>query len=66
MRKPEVQVAIDRDRPATWEFPCRRSPTLERSGRWPVVSRYKEGTEQYDVWLRADKQFRANPRIWKV
>src|SRR5262249_14603572 len=25
------------------------------------VSRYKEGTELYDVWLRADKPFRANP-----
>ena len=26
------------------------------------VSRYKEGTEQYDVWLRAEKVFRANPQ----
>ncbi len=27
-----------------------------------IVSRYKEGTEQYDVWLRADRPFRANPQ----
>jgi len=26
------------------------------------VTRYKESGEQYDVWLRADKPFRANPQ----
>src|SRR5690606_37971150 len=27
------------------------------------ISRYKEGTEQYDVWLRADKPFRATADV---
>jgi HAE1 family hydrophobic/amphiphilic exporter-1 len=26
------------------------------------VSKYKEGDEQYDVWLRAEQSFRDNPR----
>jgi len=26
------------------------------------ISRFTDGTEQYDIWLRADKQFRGNPQ----
>jgi len=62
LRKPEVQVEIDRERANDLGIPVE---TIANSlsvlvGGQPV-SRYKEGTEQIDVWLRADKPFRTNP-----
>lgn len=62
-RKPEVQVTIDRERASDLGISVE---TIANSlnilvGGQPV-SRYKEGTEQYDVWLRADKPFRAIPQ----
>jgi HAE1 family hydrophobic/amphiphilic exporter-1 len=63
MRKPEVQVAIDRDRASDLGISIE---TVANSLRvlvgGQIVSRFKEGTEMYDVWLRADKPFRANPQ----
>jgi HAE1 family hydrophobic/amphiphilic exporter-1 len=59
-RKPEVQVAIDRERASDLGIPVQTiANTLSVLVGGQPVSRYKEGTEQYDVWLRADKQFRA-------
>ena len=54
LRKPEVQVAIDRERASDFGIPV---GTIADSLRILVggrpVSKFKEGDEQYDVWLRA-------------
>jgi HAE1 family hydrophobic/amphiphilic exporter-1 len=63
LRKPELQVAIDRDRASDLGIPVETIATSLRvlvGGE--VVSRYKEGIEQYDIWLRADKPFRTLPQ----
>jgi HAE1 family hydrophobic/amphiphilic exporter-1 len=61
MRKPEVQVAIDRDRASDLGIPVQTiANSLNILVGGQIVSRYKEGTEQYDVWLRADRPFRAD------
>ena len=63
LRKPEVQVAIDRDRASDLGIPVQAiANSLNVLVGGQIVSRYKEGTEQYDVWLRADKPFRATPQ----
>lgn len=63
LRKPEVQVAIDRERASDLGIPVQTiANTLNILVGGQIVSRYKEGAEQYDVWLRADKSFRANPQ----
>ncbi|MEZ6142742.1 MAG: efflux RND transporter permease subunit [Zavarzinella sp.] len=63
LRKPEVQVEINRDRASDLGIPVEtiaNSMNVLVGGQ--IVSRYKEDTEQYDVWLRADKNFRVNPQ----
>ena len=63
LRKPEVQVAIDRDRASDLGIPVQTiANSLNVLVGGQIVSRYKEGAEQYDVWLRADKPFRATPQ----
>lgn len=63
MRKPELQVSVDRERASDLGIPVQTvATTLNVLVGGLPISRYKEGTEQYDVWLRADKQFRANPQ----
>ncbi|WP_010584360.1 efflux RND transporter permease subunit [Schlesneria paludicola] len=63
LRKPEVQVMIDRDRASDLGIPVQTiANSLNVLVGGQIVSRYKEGTEQYDVWLRADKPFRATPQ----
>ena len=63
LRKPEVQVTIDRERASDLGIPVQTvANTLNVLVGGQPISRYKEGTEQYDVWLRADKQFRGNPQ----
>lgn len=60
LRKPEVQVLIDRDRASDLGIPVQTiANSLNVLVGGQIVSRYKEGTEQYDVWLRADRPFRA-------
>jgi HAE1 family hydrophobic/amphiphilic exporter-1 len=61
-RKPELQATIDRERASDLGISVETiATTLSVLIGGQPVSRYKEGTEQYDVWLRADKVFRANP-----
>ncbi len=61
MRKPEVQISIDRDRASDLGIPVQTiSNTLSVLVGGQIVSRYMEGADQFDVWLRADKKFRAN------
>jgi HAE1 family hydrophobic/amphiphilic exporter-1 len=63
LRKPEVQVEIDRERASDLGIPVQTiATTLNVLIGGQAVSLYKEGTEQYDIWLRADRQFRANPQ----
>ena len=63
LRKPEVQVEIDRERASDFGIPVQTiATTLNVLIGGQAVSRYKEGSEQYDIWLRADRQFRANPQ----
>jgi len=63
LRKPEVQVSIDRDRASDLGVPVQTiANTLNVLVGGQIVSRYKEAGEQYDVWLRADKPFRSNPQ----
>jgi HAE1 family hydrophobic/amphiphilic exporter-1 len=63
LRKPEVQVSIDRDRASDLDIPVETiASTLNVLVGGQPISRFTEGTEQYDIWLRADKQFRGNPQ----
>jgi HAE1 family hydrophobic/amphiphilic exporter-1 len=63
LRKPELQVTIDRDRASDLEIPVETiANTLNVLVGGQPISRFTEGTEQYDIWLRADKQFRGNPQ----
>ena len=54
-RNPELQVRIDRDRAADQGVSVQGIATaLQVLVGGEPVTKYKEGTEQYDVWLRAD------------
>ncbi len=64
LRKPELQIAIDRDRAADLGVPIDSiGDTLGLLVGGKIVSRFKEGSEQYDVWLRAALPFRDNPQL---
>jgi len=64
LRKPEIQVAIDRDRASDLGIPVQTiSSSLNVLVGGQIVSQYQEGSEQYDIWLRADKPYRDNPQI---
>lgn len=61
MRKPELQVEIDRERAMDLAIPVQMvASTLNVLVGGQIVSSFKEGTEQYDVWLRADKDYRSD------
>ncbi len=63
MRKPELQVNIDRERAMDMGIPVQMiANTLSVLVGGQIVSRFNEGNEQYDVWLRADKSFRAESK----
>jgi len=63
LRKPEVQVAIDRERASDLGIPVQTiANTLNVLVGGQPISRFTDGTEQYDIWLRAAKQFRGNPQ----
>lgn len=63
LRKPELRVNIDRERASDLGISVNGiADTLKVLVGGQIVSRYKEGTEMYDVWLRADKAFRATPQ----
>jgi HAE1 family hydrophobic/amphiphilic exporter-1 len=63
LRKPEVQVSIDRERASDLGIPVQTiASTLNVLVGGQPISRFTAGTEQYDIWLRADKQFRGNPQ----
>ena len=61
-RSPELQVVIDRERAADLQVNVQViASTLGLLVGGEPVSKYKEGAEQYDVWLRADLPARDRP-----
>ncbi|MDB5309751.1 MAG: mdtC 5 [Gemmataceae bacterium] len=61
-RSPELQVRIKRDRAADQGVSVHGLATaLGLLVGGEPVTKYKEGTEQYDVWLRADLPSRDRP-----
>ncbi len=66
-RKPEVRVEIDRERASDLEIPVQTiANTLNVLVGGQPISRFTDGTEQYDIWLRADKYFRGNPQTLEL
>jgi HAE1 family hydrophobic/amphiphilic exporter-1 len=63
LRKPEIQVKIDRDAASDLGIPVGTITNTLRIlvGGLPI-SKFKEGDEQYDVWLRASLPFRDSAR----
>lgn len=63
MRKPELQVEIDRERAMDLGIPVQTiANTLNILVGGQIVSSFKDGIEQYDVWLRADKKYRTDSK----
>ena len=64
VRKPELQVLIDRDRSSDLDIPASTiANTLGVLVGGQIVSTYKEGMEQYDVWLRAERPDRSSAEV---
>jgi HAE1 family hydrophobic/amphiphilic exporter-1 len=62
LSKPELRVRIDRERASDLGVSVQTiASTLGILVGGEPVSKFKEGDEQYDVWLRAEKSFRDNP-----
>ena len=60
LRKPEVQVVIDREAASDLGVPVGTiADTLRVLVGGLPVSKFREGDEQYDVWLRADSGKRS-------
>lgn len=63
MRKPELQVEIDRERAMDLGIPVQTiANTLNALVGGQIVSSFKDGIEQYDVWLRAEKRYRTDSK----
>ena len=63
LRKPEVQVLVDREAASDLGVPVRTiADTLRVLVGGLPISKFRDGDEQYDVWLRADSQDRGNPQ----
>lgn len=61
-RNPELQVVIDREKAADLGVSVQGiASSLQVLVGGEPVTKYKEGSEQYDVWLRADQLFRDRP-----
>jgi len=61
-RKPEVRVIIDRRKAADLGLSVVDiASTLRTYVGGEIVTTYREGSEQYDVWLRLDRSFRDDP-----
>ena len=62
LRKPELRIRLDRERCSDLGVSIQTLSTTANVlvGGMPV-SKYKEFDEQYDVWLRAERQYRGDP-----
>jgi HAE1 family hydrophobic/amphiphilic exporter-1 len=64
LRKPELRVEIDRERASDLGIPVQTiAATLNILVGGEPVSKFKEGDEQYDVWLRAERAYRDDPAV---
>lgn len=62
LRKPELRVRIDRERASDVDVSVQTiASTLNILVGGEPVGKYKDGDEQYDVWLRAEEDDRNNP-----
>ena len=60
-RKPELQARIDRDKAIQFGVSVREVAAVLRTAvGGEIVSTWKEGDEQYDVWLRAESGDRSS------
>jgi len=63
VRTPEVRLQIDREKASDLGVDVRDvAATVQTFVGGQVVSKYKEGDEQYDIWLRAEPGKRRTPR----
>lgn len=65
LRKPELRVHVDREKAMDLGVPVQTiASTLQVLVGGVIVTNYKDDTvgEQYDVWLRAEKRDRDDPR----
>ncbi|MFM8357864.1 MAG: efflux RND transporter permease subunit, partial [Verrucomicrobiota bacterium] len=59
-RKPELQVHIDREKAAAFGLPVDQiAGALRTLVGGQIVGTYKEGEDQFDVWLRAEHPYRS-------
>ena len=65
LRKPEVQVLVDREAASDLGVPVGTVADALRVlvGGLPI-SKFRDGDQQYDVWLRAEAPIAARPRIY--
>jgi HAE1 family hydrophobic/amphiphilic exporter-1 len=64
LRKPELRVQIHRDKASDLGVPIQSlASTLNVLVGGEIVSKFKEGDEQYDVWLRADLPYRSKADV---
>ena len=60
-RKPELQARIDREKASQFGVSVQEvAATLRTAVGGEIVSAWKEGDEQYDVWLRAEQADRTS------
>jgi HAE1 family hydrophobic/amphiphilic exporter-1 len=63
LRKPEVQVVVDREAASDLGVPVGTiADTLRVLVGGLPISKFRDGDEQYDVWLRADQEERSTPQ----
>ncbi len=62
LAKPELRVNIDREKASDLGVPVQTiASTLNLFVGGEMIGKYKEGAEQYDVWVRAEKPYRDAP-----
>jgi HAE1 family hydrophobic/amphiphilic exporter-1 len=63
-RQPEIRVRLDRQKAADLGIsPSDVASTLRTMVGGEIATKYREGTEQYDVWLRLDRRDRNDAAL---
>ena len=64
LRQPELRVNIDREKASDLGITVADiTSSLRTFIEGEPVSKFKEGADQYDVWLRAQEEFRNRPEV---
>jgi HAE1 family hydrophobic/amphiphilic exporter-1 len=64
LRQPELRVNMNREKASDLGVTVANiTSTLRTFVGGEPVSKFKEGADQYDVWLRAQEEFRNNPEV---